>query len=151
MKIYVASSWRNNRQPEVVRVLRSLGHTVYDFKNPEPRTGFAWREIDPNWQSWGYEQYLSALQHERAEEGFRSDMHALSTSDICVLVLPCGRSAHLELGYAVGIGLQTAILLDDVQQNEPELMYKMVGWIGTDLDKLGRHLSPIQSAVAVLP
>lgn len=36
MKIYVASSWRNNRQPDVVKFLRDLGHEVYDFKNPKP-------------------------------------------------------------------------------------------------------------------
>lgn len=30
MKIYVASSWRNNRQPDVVKFLRNLGYDVYD-------------------------------------------------------------------------------------------------------------------------
>ncbi len=29
-KIYVASSWRNPAQPEVVSALRSAGHLVYD-------------------------------------------------------------------------------------------------------------------------
>lgn len=33
-KIYVASSWRNPFQQEVVNILRDLGHEVYDFKNP---------------------------------------------------------------------------------------------------------------------
>lgn len=36
MKIYVASSWRNQYQPEVVATLRAVGHEVYDFKNPRP-------------------------------------------------------------------------------------------------------------------
>jgi hypothetical protein len=34
VRIYVASSWKNNIQPEVVHELRKLGHDVYDFKNP---------------------------------------------------------------------------------------------------------------------
>ena len=34
MNIYVASSWRNAYQPEVVARLRSEGHSVYDFRNP---------------------------------------------------------------------------------------------------------------------
>ena len=33
-KIYVASSWRNQHYPEVVRRLREAGHEVYDFRNP---------------------------------------------------------------------------------------------------------------------
>ena len=33
-KIYVASSWRNEYYPEVVRQLREAGHEVYDFRNP---------------------------------------------------------------------------------------------------------------------
>ena len=35
MKIYVASSWRNERHPGVVELLRIAGHEVYDFRNPE--------------------------------------------------------------------------------------------------------------------
>ena len=31
-KIYLASSWRNERQPELVRTLRQAGHEVYDFR-----------------------------------------------------------------------------------------------------------------------
>ena len=47
MKIYVASSWRNERQPEVVRCLRQRGHEVYDFRHPTPGDfGFRWSEID---------------------------------------------------------------------------------------------------------
>ena len=30
MKVYVASSWRNERQQEIVRALREAGHDVYD-------------------------------------------------------------------------------------------------------------------------
>lgn len=31
-KIYVASSWRNVFQQDVVGILRDLGHEVYDFR-----------------------------------------------------------------------------------------------------------------------
>jgi hypothetical protein len=50
MKIYVASSWRNEaRQQETVRVLREKGHTVYDFRNPsEGDNGFGWRQCAQN-------------------------------------------------------------------------------------------------------
>lgn len=44
-KIYVASSWRNPFQQEVVNILRDLGHEVYDFKNPPTWEPIAWMPI----------------------------------------------------------------------------------------------------------
>lgn len=135
MKIYVASSWRNQQQPAVVQALRAEGFEVYDFRHPAPgNDGFAWRTIDPNWQQWTTAEYLAALNHPLADEGFGFDMRALAECDFCVLVLPCGRSAHLELGYATGAGKATFVLLAEGQ--EPELMYKMNGTLCGALDEL---------------
>jgi len=56
----------------------------------------------------------------------------------CVLVLPCGRSAHLEAGYFVGASKPLYILIED--EIEPELMYKMADFIFGDLDELTETL-----------
>ena len=124
MKIYVASSWRNDYQPDVVRDLRELGHhEVYDFRNPrEGDNGFHWSEIDLRWQSWTPLNYRDALNHPLAKAGFQSDMDALRWCDAVVAVQPFGRSASLELGWAAGAGKFTVLLLAD---GEPELMVKM--------------------------
>lgn len=127
-KIYVASSWRNKFQQDVVAYLRDSGHEVYDFKNPHPdNTGFKWSEIDPEWLKWSAAQYRNALNHPIAEVGFSYDFNAMKWADTFVLVLPCGRSAHLELGWACGQGKQTIILTRDGE--EPELMAKMADHI----------------------
>lgn len=47
---------------------------------------------------------------------------ALDWADACVLVLPCGRSAHLEAGYCAGQGKVTIFYLHP-DKFEPELMY----------------------------
>jgi hypothetical protein len=126
MRIYVASSWRNLMQQGVVHTLRAAGHEVYDFKKPVPgNDGFHWSEIDPEWRGWQAEKFRTALDHPVAKAGFALDMGALEAVDVCVLVLPCGRSAHLEAGWALGAGKPCLILLDE--QNEPELMYRMAG------------------------
>lgn len=139
-KIYVASSWRNQRQQSVVAALRAAGHEVYDFKNPGPgESGFGWSQIDPDWQQWTPEQYRKALEHPIATHGFARDMDALSGCDACVLVMPCGRSAHLELGWAAGARRETYVLLDG--PSEPELMYLMNNAVVTDMDDLLRRLS----------
>ena len=129
-KIYVASSWRNQLQQEVVKELRAAGFDVYDFKNPvEGNKGFYWSDIDPEWQGWTPEQFRESLRHPIAVSGFKLDMDALCWCDACVLVMPCGRSAHLEAGYTIGAGKPTAILLSD---GEPELMYRMADSICLD-------------------
>ncbi len=145
MSVYVASSWRNTRQPAVVKALRDAGLTVYDFRNPDESKGFSWHDVGLTGHAEpgsivpaGYldtaraSDYLAAVQHPRAVEGYRSDFDAMTAADTFVLVLPCGRSAHLELGWAAGSGRRTAVLLDD--PCTPELMYRMVDLMTVSLD-----------------
>ena len=101
-RIYVASSWRNKYQPEVVAALRKAGHGVYDFHTPKDTPGgFHW-------------------------------------ADVCVLVLPCGRSAHTEAGWFAGKGLKTIVYMPEKQ--EPELMYKLFHAVVGNLEDLIHHI-----------
>lgn len=140
MKIYVASSWRNHLQPAIVLALRKCGHDVYDFRNPAPgNKGFAWSSIDPNWESWTAEEYRAALQHPIAVGGYKLDIDALRACDACVLVLPSGRSASWEFGYAMGQGKRGYVVqLDKI---EPELMYREAA-ILTTMDELFDAFAP---------
>jgi hypothetical protein len=138
-RVYVASSWRNEQQPSVVAALRDYGLEVYDFKHPRPGDdGFHWSEIDGGWKEWDFERYHKALNHELAEAGYESDMDALRYCDACILVLPCGRSAHLELGIAAGWQKHTAIYHPPGVMLEPELMTKKVDFQTNDLTDLCR-------------
>jgi hypothetical protein len=141
--IYVASSWRNPMQPAVIATLRAAGLDCYDFRNPEGGTGFSWKQVktgsEPgvpgkgsDWES--VEDYLAMVHHPIADRGFAADFDAMQRADTFVLVLPCGKSAHLELGWAVGAGKRTAILLED--PCEPELMYRMVDHLAPNLHDL---------------
>lgn len=78
--------------------------------------------------------YLEVIEHPIAWAGFTKDFEAMQKADTFVLVLPCGRSAHLELGWAVGAGKRTAILMEDPAV--PELMYKMVDYLAPSLFEL---------------
>lgn len=121
-RVYVASSWRNPHQPDVVAALRAQHHEVYDFRNPfNGVKGFAWSEIDPQWEGWSAATYRELLTtHPVAARGFVSDLRGMQWADTCVLVLPCGRSAHLEAGWFCGQGKRCIILTRDGE--EPELM-----------------------------
>ena len=105
MKIYVASSWRNPNQPRVVNELRKHGHKVYDFRNPgDGALGFQWEDVNEKWRCWDVDGFKKGLKHPVAIAGYERDMAALSDADVCLMVLPCGRSAHLEAGYAAASG-----------------------------------------------
>ena len=134
MKIYVASSWRNILQPAIVMALRRCGHDVYDFRHPAPEVkGFAWSDIDPKWETWTAEEYRDALQHPIAKQGYQYDIDALRGCDACVLVLPSGRSASWEFGYAMSRGSSGYVVMLD--KAEPELMYREAHII-TSMDEL---------------
>jgi hypothetical protein len=131
MKIYVASSWRNDFQPGVVAALRLDGHEVYDFKDSE---GFHWSEVDPNWKLWTPRGYIEGLDHPCAERGFNRDMKALRECEALVMVMPCGPSASMEMGWAVGSGKPVAIFVPGLR--EPDLMVKMAGLVTDDFQKI---------------
>lgn len=52
----------------------------------------------------------------------------------CVLILPCGRSAHLEAGWFCGQGKRCIILTQDGE--EPELMALLATDICVSIDEV---------------
>lgn len=122
MKVYVASSFRNTRQPEVVQVLRDHKYDVYDFRD-SANGAFHWSHIDPGWQDWTPKRCRDALDHELAVKAFESDKTAMEAADVCVLVQPCGRSAHLEAGWFAAQPYKHLIIL--LADGDPESMFKL--------------------------
>jgi nucleoside 2-deoxyribosyltransferase len=94
--------------------------------------GFGWEEVDPDWKTWTAEGYITGLSHPAAERGYNRDMKALRECDICVYVMPCGVSASLEMGWAVGAGKKVIVYIPELR--EPDLMIKMADRITTDLE-----------------
>jgi len=122
LRVYLATSWRNPEHQFVLEAIRQAGHAVYNFKQPTPeQPGFGWGETDPNFRDWYVPDYLRALQGPVAQRGFRHDLGALQAADALVMVMPCGNSSHLELGFAAGQGTPTAILYTQ-DKCDPELM-----------------------------
>jgi hypothetical protein len=127
MKIYVASSWRNSLQPAIVHTLRRCGHEVYDFRNPKPGDdGFRWSELgNPGYKHGELvdpKVYREMLQHPRSIEGYTSDISHVRDCEAVVYVLPCGRSASWEFGYAMGQGKKGYVVA--FEPTEPELMFR---------------------------
>ena len=63
---------------------------------------------------------------------------ALQQADTCVLILPCGRSAHTEAGWMAGAGKRVIAYIPEMI--EPELMYKLFDKVVGNLDDLIQSL-----------
>ena len=134
-KIYVASSWRNEYYPEVVARLREAGHEVYDFRHPPSGDPcFKWNSVSEDYMEWSPQQYRDMLHHPKTERQFHNDIEAMEACDTCVLVLPCGRSAHTEAGWFAGRGRTTIAYIPEKQ--EPELMYKLFSAVCCSINEL---------------
>lgn len=135
MRIYVASSWRNEFYPEVVQTLSEAGYDVYDFRNPpQGGNGFRWSDIDPDYDKWTPDEYRDNMSHPLAAAQLKNDIEALQECNACVLVLPCGRSAHTEAGWMAGAGKKVVVFMPCIQ--EPELMYGLFESVCTNYEEL---------------
>jgi nucleoside 2-deoxyribosyltransferase len=128
----------------VVAALRAAGHEVHDYKEsgsgggatPQQMEGLTRMRFEPG----RFRRLLE--EHPLAGSLFEKDMGALRACDACVLVLPSGRSAHLELGWAVGAGKHTLALLQG--ECEPDLMYKMVDHLCVSLEEVLQTLAELE-------
>lgn len=128
MKIYLIGSLRNPKVPELAEELRAEGYDVFDDWYA------AGPEADDYWQR--YEQYrghtyAEALAGLAAGHVFDFDRAHLAVANAGVLMLPAGKSGHLELGILIGRNKRAYILLD----GEPErfdVMYRFATGIFTN-------------------
>ena len=127
MKIYLASSWKNQESVlEMAELLRLEGHLVDAFCEEENRVSFNWSELFGIMDREGVDvTELNAkdmMNHWRVQVAFKVDKKYLDWSDAVIMLLPCGRSAHLEAGYAVGRGKKLYIV-GGFEKGEFDVMY----------------------------
>ena len=111
--IYVIGSLRNDNIPRIASDLRSLGFDAFDdWYSAGPEADDYLRDY---YRSRGL-PYSEVLNSYAARHIFEFDKKHLDRCDYAVLVLPAGKSGHLELGYVIGLGKPGYILMD----GEPE-------------------------------
>lgn len=148
MKLYIIGSLRNPGIPGLSSLIRrkAPGIEVFDdWHAAGPHGDDAWRDYS---KARG-QSYLEALEGYAANHVFQYDQMHLDSSDGALLVLPAGKSAHLELGYMAGRDKWTGILIDDPERWD--VMVKFAKWIGTDIDAALASFSRHQRDKDILP
>ena len=139
-KIYLASSWKNkDTLLDLADRLRQMGHEVFLFCQESPRPeGLDVFIFDYRMLPSGAWNFVDFIEQEPTIRAYKSDKAGLDWCDTVVLVLPSGRSSHLELGYARGQE-KDCFIIGELPDGEFETMYLFANkgcysW-GTDFNR----------------
>lgn len=120
--VYVIGALANPMVPEIANRLDREGYEAFaDWYSPG-------EEADLKWQAYEYKRgrtYREAINGYHARHVFEFDKFHLDRCDAGVLVLPAGKSGHLELGYLVGKNKRTFVLFDQ-EPRKFDVMYRFV-------------------------
>lgn len=136
--VYVIGSLKNWKVIDLSNHLRSQfpGVEIFDsWISPGP-------EADDYWKKYSKMKgltYRQALKDWSATHIFEFDKFHLDRSDVVILHMPCGKSGHLELGYAIGQGKRGYVLFDE-KPNKYEVPYKLPKYVFTNLKELEKEL-----------
>lgn len=112
-QIYLIGSLRNSTIIPLGNALRKEGFSIFeDWISAGEHADDAWRDYE---KAKGH-SYKEALAGKAAKNVFQFDKRNLDESEAAVLVMPAGKSAHLELGYMAGKGKKTFYYMEE----EPE-------------------------------
>ncbi|MDD5095837.1 MAG: hypothetical protein PHV74_15910 [Dehalococcoidia bacterium] len=125
MKIYIASSWKNQHAVEMLTdLLRARGIEVHSFVeravSDEGRTNI----------KFDFEQWINSTD---GQEMFEYDTYGATRSDLVIYIGPSGTDAWAEVGAAWAVG--RPILGLYAKGEQAGLMRKMVEWF-TDFRSL---------------
>jgi nucleoside 2-deoxyribosyltransferase len=116
---YLAGSLRNPRIPEFANQIAAEGYEVFaDWFNPGPDADEYHRDY-ARARGWSYRQFLEGY---AAKNIFEFDKFHMDRCDAAVLLMPAGKSGHLELGYTIGRGKPGYLVFEE----EPERYEIMV-------------------------
>lgn len=123
-QVYLVGSLRNSEVPELAVFLRNA--TEWNVFDDWFAAG---PEADDHWKTYERHRgrtYEEALKGAAAKNVFNFDRQHISESSHVLLVMPAGKSGHMEVAWAAGIGKKTAILLESNTDDRWDVMYQFV-------------------------
>ena len=127
---FVSGKWRNrDNVRSLAEKIRNSGKTAYCFFDAkhnqdrleeDPHESMQKFEATPNWRNNSYVKHV-----------YESDMNGLRESEVFIMLLPAGRSCHIEAGTAFGMG-KKCILIGE--QKEAESLYLIFDTVFPTID-----------------
>lgn len=103
---FIAARYRNKEQVlALASALRAQGKLVYTFvESNASRKHVGELDADAEQSMRMFESIPNWRDDPRVREVFETDLAALQNSKAVILLLPAGKSAHIEAGIAYGLG-----------------------------------------------
>jgi hypothetical protein len=135
--IYLIGSLRNPEIPKIANKLEDNGYEVFD-------DWFAGGKIaDDEWQAYETirgKSYQAALYGLAAGHVYNFDLEHLKRATAGILVIPAGKSGHMELGWLLG-QRKLGFVLFDKEPERWDVMYKFATGVAFSLPELIEMLS----------
>lgn len=137
----IVSRWRNREKvEELTSKLREKGKTVYSFIEGDG-SNHALKDSEQKYTPEEFMQKYESIPNwkndPQVHEIFKIDMNALKNSENVILLLPAGKSAHIEAGIAYGLG-KNLILIGE--QKETESLYLIFSHFFDSIDDFIKSL-----------
>lgn len=110
MKVYIIGALKNKKVPEFANRLHQAGFDPFaDWFSPGPEADTFLLEY-AKIRGWNYKQ---ALRSDAAKHTFEFDKRHIDEAEVAVMLAPCGKSGHMELGYVIGCKKPAYILFEE--------------------------------------
>jgi nucleoside 2-deoxyribosyltransferase len=138
VKVYLIGSLRNKEVPYIADKIRALGNEIGIEIDVFDDWFAAGEKADDEWRDYEKEgrrrTFKAALKGLAAEHVFNFDLKHLNECDMAVLLLPAGKSGHIEFGYIRGQGKVGYIILDNPERWD--VMYRFATEVFNSIDEL---------------
>lgn len=132
---FIASRWRNKNQVlELTEKLRAKQQTVFCFIEEKNRA-----DHSPEKYMEDFEAIENWREDREVRDIFEKDLEGLKSSETLILLLPAGKSAHMEAGVAFGMG-KKCILVGE--QKEAESLYLIFDKMYDSMEEFLKTLEP---------
>lgn len=139
LHVYVAGSFKQRDLcVEAGRLIRDIGVLAYVFCDEGS-------EAFPHSMKLREENLIetftpmTAIEHETVKKIYAINMTELEKSDVVLLMLPCGKSAHMEAGWIKGVDGKV-IIYGEMIKGEFDAMYGMADLVTDDFNKVLDYL-----------
>lgn len=132
-KVYIAGSLSNRSIVDIHMAIEKEGNAVCfsSWLATHPEADDYWRDYE---KARG-KTFADALKQPSAQAVFNFDRTFIDLCDIMVMCTPCGKSAHLELGYVLGKG-KTGLIYMPEEPERWDVMYGFANGVYTDIHSL---------------
>lgn len=139
--IYLIGSLRNREVPVVGEYLRKeTGHEIFDEWWTGSEDADDWLRDYFKFRKLGYKE---AIHSYAARNTFEFDKKHLNRADCAVLVMPAGKSGHLELGYIIGQG-KPGFILFDAEPERVDIMHNFANDVFFNKEDLVKAIKDVK-------